>query len=117
MPDSIDAYFANLKNPKHLDDLKQLRSFLQKRLPDAEEDMRYGMPSYVNGEHVVVTMASQKNYMSLYMDMELVAARRDELGDLNCGKSCIRFKRLDELPLPVIGEILDETVEKQAKLE
>ena len=118
MPISIDEYFANLKNPKHLDDLKELRSFLQEHLPaGTTEDFRYGMPTYAKGEHVVVAMASQKNYMSLYMDMELVEARRDDLGGLDCGKSCIRFKRLDELPLPVIGEILDATVEKLARLE
>ncbi|NDJ85363.1 MAG: DUF1801 domain-containing protein [Chloroflexi bacterium] len=113
MSDSIEHYFENLKNPNHYDDLQQLRAFLREQLPEATEDMTYGMPTYSQNNHVVASIASQKNYISLYMDMELVEQHRDELGNLNCGKSCIRFKRLDDLPLDVIGTILAETVEKQ----
>jgi hypothetical protein len=50
------------------------------------------------------------------MDMELVEGYRDRLGGLDCGKSCIRFKRLDDLPLDVIAAILHKTVERQAEL-
>jgi uncharacterized protein YdhG (YjbR/CyaY superfamily) len=51
--------------------------------------------------------------MSLYMDTELVAKYQEELGHLNCGKSCIRFKKIDELPLETIERMIWETVEKQ----
>lgn len=113
MTDEFSRYFENLKNPKHLDDLQRLRAFLKEQLPDAIEDMQYNMPTYSKDGQVVVAMASQRHHMSLYMDMELVEQHRSELGDLNCGKSCIRFKRLDELPLEVIGRILQETVENK----
>ena len=113
MADAISGYFENLKNPKHLDDLKQLRAFLEEKLPDVSVDLRYGMPTYANGEDVVVAMASQKNYMSLYMDTDTVEAHRAELGKLDCGKGCIRFKKLDDLPLDVIDTILQETLKKQ----
>jgi uncharacterized protein YdhG (YjbR/CyaY superfamily) len=113
MADSISSYFDNLKNPKHRDDLTRLRAFLEEKLPGTSLDMRYGMPSYANGEHIVVTMASQANYMSLYMDADSLMAHRDELGKLNCGKSCIRFRKLDDLPLDVIETILQETLKKQ----
>ena len=69
---SVDSYFDNLKNPKHLDDMLTLRKFLQKELPNAEENLNYNMPTYVHDEDFIVAVASQKNYMSLYMDMELV---------------------------------------------
>ena len=114
MSDQLDGYFMNLKNPKHFDDLQELRGFLQSKLPGATEDLTYSMPTYSLGGDIVVAMASQKNYISLYMDMELVENHRSELGKLNCGKSCIRFKKLEELPLDVIDVILQETVEKQA---
>ena len=114
MAATMSEYLTNLKNPNHLEDITQLRAFLQEHLPDAVEDLRYGMPTYSTNDQVVVAMASQKNHMSLYMDMELVEAHRAELGKLKCGKSCIRFKRLEDLPLPVIATILQETVEKQA---
>ena len=116
MTKTLNEYFKNLKNPKHLDDLQQLWAFVREQLPDAEEDMRYGMPSYAQKDEVVVTLASQRHYMSLYMDMELVEGYRDRLGGLDCGKSCIRFKHLDDLPLDVIAAILHQTVARQAEL-
>lgn len=113
MADKLDQYFKNLKNPKHHDDLQRLREFVKAQLPEATEDLTYNMPTYSQNDQVVVSLASQRNYMSLYMDMDLVEEHRAELGDLDCGRSCIRFKKLDDLPLDVIGTILQETVERQ----
>ena len=58
-----------------------------------------------------VALASQKNYISLYL-MPLyifpeLKARLDAGGKrLKCGKSCINFKRADELPLEAVAEIV-----------
>lgn len=113
MSEAIDSYLENLKNPKHLEDIKRLRGFLLERLPaNAEEVFVYNMPSYQIGEHIVVSLNSQKNYMSLYMDMEVVERHRDALGKLDCGKSCIRFRKVDDLPLEVIETILIESIAK-----
>ena len=59
--------------------------------------------------------ASQKNYMSLYLNT--VYGSRDEEAwfkdryaasgkKLNMGKSCVRFKSVDDLPLDVIGKAI-----------
>ena len=60
-------------------------------------------------------LASQKNYMSVYL-MSVYAHEgnerwlRDEFKKagkkLDMGKCCIRFKKLDDLPLAVIGEAI-----------
>ncbi|MCI0358009.1 MAG: DUF1801 domain-containing protein [Planctomycetaceae bacterium] len=94
--------------------------------PTYEEGMQYGMIGYYvphavfpAGYHCdpkqplpFVCLASQKNYMSLYMgcvygDHELARWFRDAWAKtgkkLDMGKSCIRFRKLDDLPLPVIG--------------
>ena len=47
-------------------------------------------------------MSSQKHYMSLYMDTELVEKHRQALAHLNLGKSCIRFKKLEDLLMDVV---------------
>ena len=52
---------------------------------------------------------SHKSYYSVYVMGGRVADHRDALGNLNCGKSCIRFKKLDELPLDVLREIVRDT--------
>jgi hypothetical protein len=58
-----------------------------------------------------VALASQKNYLSLYLTPIYVypelRAKLDAGGKkLKCGKSCINFKRAEELPLEAIGEII-----------
>jgi uncharacterized protein YdhG (YjbR/CyaY superfamily) len=93
---------------------------------DIEECMQYGMIGYAVPHRVhpagyhcdpkqplpFAGLASQKNYMSLYlcslyMDPGHMAQFRKEWArsgrKLDMGKSCIRFKNADDLPLDVIG--------------
>lgn len=103
---------------------------------DYEEAMQYGMIGYFVPHRVYpagyhtdprqglpfAALASQKNYMSLYL-MGLYCGCVEGVGDtalmrwfrgawaktgkkLDMGKSCIRFKKLDDLPLDVIGEAI-----------
>jgi hypothetical protein len=66
------------------------------------------------GEEMYVALASQKNYISLYLMPVYVfpelRARLDAGGkNIKCGKSCINFKRADELPLEAVAEIVGAT--------
>ncbi len=114
MPDrsaSVDEYLARLE-PGRRQILVSLRQLVRQAAPQAVETMRYGMPTYELNGHVAA-FASQKHYVSLYMDTDLVAAHRQDFGHLNCGKSCIRFNRLEQLPLDVVKTMLVETVRKR----
>jgi hypothetical protein len=58
-----------------------------------------------------VALANQKNYVSLYLIPVYVypelKARLDASGrNLKCGKSCINFKRAEDLPLDAVAEIV-----------
>jgi hypothetical protein len=63
-------------------------------------------------------LASQENYMSLYL-MNVYGDRETEAWfterfrasgkKLDMGKSCVHFKRLDDLPLELIGEVIART--------
>ncbi len=93
-----------------------------------QESMQYGMIGYSvphsiypNGYHCdpkqplsFAALASQKNYMSLYVcsaygDPEIDQWIRNEFQKagkkLDMGKCCIRFKSLEELPLEVIARL------------
>jgi hypothetical protein len=90
--------------------------------------MQYGMISYVvplerypdtyNGQALAVaSLANQKRHLSLY----LMGAYGDEGTEawlrerwpadkkLDMGKSCLRFNRLEDLPLDLIGEVIQRT--------
>ena len=110
----VDAYLGNL-DPERRRALEALREIIRENAPEADENMKYRMPTY-GEDHIVCAMASQKHYMSLYLDTELVEKYRSELDHLSLGKSCVRFRKLEDLPLDVIRRILKETVQKQSAL-
>ena len=120
---TVDDYLAELSKDRR-QSLSIVRQVVLDNLPEGYiEDMQYGMISYVvpldfypktyNGKPLAyISLASQKNYMSLYLmsiygdeenagrfDQEFEASGKK----MNRGKSCIRFKSVDDLPLDVIG--------------
>lgn len=112
-PVDVEEYFMDV-DPDRRDALQRVRALIKKTIPDIRETMCYRMPTYER-EEVDCALASQKNYMSLYMDVDLVEEERGQLNHLDVGKSCNRFKHIEELPLDVIEGILTETVKNQAK--
>jgi uncharacterized protein YdhG (YjbR/CyaY superfamily) len=88
--------------------LSELRSLIHRVTPKTVEAMKYGLPSF--GE--LCAFASQKNYMALYVcEGEIVKAHLAQLGKVSCGKGCIRFKRIQDLNLPVVENILKDILE------
>jgi len=107
---NVDAYIESLpENRKEA--LAKVRSIILETIPEAEESMRYNMPTYDAAGEFLAALASQKQYVSLYMNSEVVAIHSDDLSHLNVGKSCIRFTKLEKLPLDVIRIMLEETLE------
>lgn len=102
-----------------------VRDVIREHLPAGyEETMNWGMISYeiplsrypgtYNGQPLsYVGLAAQKNnyalyLMGVYQEPVLEARLRDAFAQagkrMDMGKSCLRFKRLDSLPLDAIGE-------------
>ena len=109
------------------DAIAAVRSIILDNLPAGfEESMQYGMLSYqvplsvhpntYNGQAASIAgLASQKGYMSLYLlgvYAQPERRRRFEQAfkkagkKLDMGKSCVRFKRVEDLPLNVIGDTI-----------
>jgi uncharacterized protein YdhG (YjbR/CyaY superfamily) len=111
---TVDAYLKELPEERRLV-MKQLRGLVRKSAPAASECMRYGMPCYELGE-LLCAMAAQKGYYSVYVgDGKLLDRFRPQLGKLSVGKGCIRFKRVEEVPLDVLGQILSEAATRRAQ--
>lgn len=123
-PTTVDAYLAGLPTDRRKA-LETLRAVIRGHLPAGyEEGIEFGMPSYFiplarfadtyNRRPLqLAAFASRKGYMSVYL-MAVYGdpgtrswfekAYRDAGKKLDMGKSCVRFKTLDDLPLDVIGE-------------
>jgi uncharacterized protein YdhG (YjbR/CyaY superfamily) len=101
--------------PDRQEALAGLRAWVRETLPDATEVWQYGMPGFAQDDLICV-FKSQKNYISLYLDVDILEQHKAELdaAGLNCGKSCIRFRSLDQLPEETIKTMLREIAAKQA---
>lgn len=71
------------------------------------------------GDAYVVGLASQKQYVSLYLNATvdggyLAEANARRLGKVSVGKSCVRFKKLDDLDLEVVAELVRTAAGEQA---
>ncbi len=121
-----DEYIASLPEDRRTT-VAAVRDVVRRHLPQGfEEGMQYGMigwyvplerfPSTYNGQPLgLAGLASQKQYVSLYLnhvygDRDTEAWFRERYvasgKRLDMGKSCVRFKRLGDLPLEVIGETI-----------
>jgi uncharacterized protein YdhG (YjbR/CyaY superfamily) len=125
---TVDAYIAELPEERRAV-VKKVREVIRKNLPKGyEERMGFGMIGYCVPETdcAYAGLAAQKNYYSLYLmgcymdpatDAALKAAFRKAGKKLDMGKSCVRFKSLDDLPLEAIGAIIARMpVDKLLKL-
>ncbi|HSB47650.1 MAG TPA: DUF1801 domain-containing protein [Candidatus Bilamarchaeum sp.] len=123
---TVEEYLSGLP-PKRRAVISEVRKMILRNLPPGyEERMQYGMIVYVvplatwpqtfNGLPLAVAaLAAQKNHFSLYL-MSVYGDERmrewfvaeyaagGKKPDL--GKSCIRFRRLEDLPLEVIGKAI-----------
>lgn len=125
---TVEGYLAEL--PKDRDQaIGTVRQVILEHLPPGfDEVMQYGMISYVvplerypdtyNGQALTVaSLANQKRHMAIYLmgvygdaDAEKwLRSRWPTAKKLDMGKSCLRFKRLDDLALDVIGEAIART--------
>lgn len=101
--------------------IETLDSLILKTVPNLQPYVQYGMLGYGNYHFVyasgreidspVIALASQKNYISLYTcmsedDLYVLEHYKDKLPKANIGKGCIRFKKLEDVDLDVIKEIL-----------
>ena len=99
---TISEYLEELP-PDRRADLRELRALIHRIAPKTVEAMQYGLPSFGD----LCALASQKNYMALYVcEGDLVKAHLPTLGKVSCGKGCIRFKRLADLNLSTVENLL-----------
>ncbi|MCL7956617.1 MAG: DUF1801 domain-containing protein [marine benthic group bacterium] len=134
---TVEEYLAELPEDRRKA-ISKVREVILENLPDGyEESMNWGMiafevplstyPDTYNGQPLsYAALASQKNHMALYLSgiyMDEKARAKFESDykatgkRFDVGKSCVRFRKLDDLPLPVIAEAIaylpaDEFVER-----
>lgn len=118
-------YLAAIDEPRR-SDVVALHDLIVKTVPQLKPfilvgmigygQYRYKSPSGREGDWSVLALASQKNYISLYvMCVEdgkyLAESYKEKLPKASIGKSCIRFKKLADVDLAVIKELLQKAAQ------
>lgn len=117
---TVKEYLANV--PEGRKELMMfLHAFIQKAAPGLKVHFAYNMLGYGvfpwrNAKHEpitwpVVALANQKNYVSIYVcsivdGKYLAETFKDDLGKVGVGKSCIRFKKIEDVNLPILKKVL-----------
>ncbi|MDH3227214.1 MAG: DUF1801 domain-containing protein [Thermoleophilia bacterium] len=123
---TADEYLAELPEERRMA-LTPVRQAILDNLPEGIiEAMNWGMIAYevpletfpdtYNAKPLMyAALASQKNHMAVYLttvysDPDVATWFRDRYAQtgkkLDMGKSCVRFKKLDDLPVDLIGETI-----------
>lgn len=138
---SVEDYISQLPEERK-EAIEKLRRVVKENLPNGfEETIAYGMIGYVvphsiypSGYHVnpkeplhFISIASQKNnisfyHMGIYVFPDILVWFQEEYPKyvntkLDMGKSCIRFKNVNNIPYDLIGELcgkitLEDYIEK-----
>lgn len=118
--DNVKDYLSLVPDDRK-DTINFLHNFIQKTSPELKVFYAYNMIGYGKFKYTdykkevidwpVVAMASQKSYISIYVcaldgEKYLAEKYKDKLGKVNVGKSCMRFKKLEDLNLETLEEIL-----------
>lgn len=127
--ETVEAYLDELP-PDRRAVISTVRDTIRKKLPKGyRETMNWGMITYelplerypdtYNGQPLMyAALAAQKNHYAvyltgLYQDPEDEKRFRAEFAKagkkLDMGKSCVRFRKLEDLPLDVIGRTIAST--------
>ena len=119
-----DAWIASIEEPSRREIVSRLDALVRAAMPDAQRRMWGGILGYGSyhyeyasgreGDWFPVGIANMKGHVGLYLcaadDGGYLAERNAErLGKVSCGKSCIRIKKLENVDLGVLEELLRET--------
>lgn len=111
-------------------ELTKLHRFIHAALPELKPCIVHGMIGYGlfhyryasgrEGDTARVALASNKTGFSVYVSCVdakgryLAEQAKAKLGKATVGKSCIRFKRLADIDLDALGDVLAKTREAMA---
>lgn len=120
--ESVEVYIAAVPEERR-SAIEFLHNFIQSTSPTLKPHFAYNMLGYGSFKYKnykkeiidwpTVALANQKNYISVYIcsvkDGQYIAEKyKADLGKVSVGKSCIRFKKLEDVNLKILGKIIKE---------
>ena len=109
-PANIDDYIAGFpRNVQAI--LQQVRTVIRKAAPDAEEAIKYRMPTFVFYGNLV-HFAAFENHVGFYPTPSAIEAFKDELSGYESAKGSVQFPIDEPMPLRLIEKIVNFRVKE-----
>lgn len=108
--ENIDQYIAQFENTvQQL--LITMRSTINKVVPEAQECINYGMPTFkLNGN--LVHFAGYKNHIGFYPTPSAISAFATEISEYKWAKGSVQFPIDEPLPLDLIRRMVEFRVKE-----
>jgi uncharacterized protein YdhG (YjbR/CyaY superfamily) len=112
---TMDEYIAQF--PKNVRDiLEELRRVIHETAPDAEEAMRYGIPTFrLNGN--LVHFAAFKSHIGFYPAPSAISAFTEELSRYRHSKGTVQFPIDEPVPFELVREIVRYRLKENSERE
>jgi len=101
--DSPEAYRAAVEGEQR-ELLEAIRALVFEVAPAIDEKIQYGMLDYPG----LANLAAQKHYVSLYVMPAVLDRHRESFAGVGTGKSCLRFRRLNQLDPALVRALLTD---------
>lgn len=110
-PQNIDEYIAEFPNDVQ-EILETIRATIRDAAPDAEETIKYQMPTFtLNGN--LVHFAAFKTHIGLYPSPRGIEKFKERLAPYEAAKSSLRFPLDQPIPFDLIREIVEFRAQKR----
>lgn len=121
-----EEYINLIQDPGRKDEIIKLDKLIKKTAPDLDVFILAGMIGYGKfhyktksgreGDWAMISLASQKNYISVYVcatdgQKYITEDYKEKLPKASIGKSCVRFKRTSDIDLEALEELVKKGVE------
>ena len=110
LPSTIDQYIAGFP-PDVQHQLEQIRGAIREAAPDAEETIKYRMPTFVLHGNLVHFAAFTK-HIGFYPAPSGIAAFQDEISRYKNAKGSVQFPLGEPIPLKLVKKIVKFRVQE-----
>ena len=98
-------YFADNK-PEDRAELLRIKKMIKKLVPEVEEDLRYGIPTYRYKNKNMIHIAAFPDHLSVFPGAMPIEVLKDKLTDYKTAKGTIQFTLEHKLPDELLEEII-----------
>jgi len=111
---TIDEYIAVFP-PEIQEKLQRIRTVIRRAAPDAEEAIRYGIPTFRQNGSNLVHFAAFKDHLSFFPTPSGVETFRKELSSFSLSKGTIQFLLDGPVPYDLVERIVRFRVEENLR--